>query len=117
MNFEPFDPFERSEPLPPPPLADKPSAHYFDRAGCVWIVACVLLAGSAGRLLPALAEPGGLHHALVVLGLAQEPADGGKAPTTVASLPAQDAKPSQPIRDVLFKQEIGPLVPAILRQF
>nr|WP_315188964.1 hypothetical protein [uncultured Albidiferax sp.] len=123
MNFEPFSPFERSETLPPPaPVAEAgqtpsaPPAHYFDRAGCVWIVACVLLAGTAGRMLPSLAEPGGVRHALVALGLGSAPEDTAKA-TTVAGLPPHSANPVEATRDGPAKQEIGPLVPAILRQF
>jgi hypothetical protein len=120
MNFEPFSPFERSETLPPPaPVAGAnppPPAHYFDRAGCVWIVACMLLAGGAGRMLPSLAEPGGVRQALVALGLGSAPDSTAKA-TTVAGLPLHSKNPAEATRDVQVKQEIEPLVPAVLRQF
>ncbi|BDT67334.1 hypothetical protein os1_15100 [Comamonadaceae bacterium OS-1] len=117
MNFEPFEPFDRSEPLVPPPVVDAPPARYFDRAGCVWIVACVLLAGTVGRLSPVLTQPGGLHQALAALGLGSDPGARTQTNTTVASLPAQGAKPSEATRGVPVKQEVGPLVPAIFRQF
>nr|WP_315207401.1 hypothetical protein [uncultured Albidiferax sp.] len=121
MNFEPFSPFEYSETLPPPaptatPATDTdrpPPAHYFDRVGCVWIVACVLLAGTAGRMLPTLAEPGGLQHAWAAM------VDKGTAhpPTTLASLPPHGTYPAEATRAASPKQQIGPLVPAILRQY
>nr|WP_315241417.1 hypothetical protein [uncultured Albidiferax sp.] len=126
MNFEPFTPLERSEPLPPSaPVADAPnatSAHYFDRAGCVWIVACVLLAGMAGRMLPSLVEPGGVRQALAALAAldsGSESADAAKAnpATTVADLPPHSANPNEVARGVQVKQEIGPRLPAMLRQF
>ncbi|WP_295955045.1 hypothetical protein [Rhodoferax sp.] len=125
MNFEPFMPFEPSEPLVPPAVVKSsvPKAHYFDRVGLVWIVACVLFATSAGQLLPKLAEPDGVRNTLVALGVASarpvETAETTKAThtTTVASLPPQGANPSQPTRATQAKQEAGPLVSAVLRQF
>ena len=128
MNFEPFSPFEYSETLPPPaptasPATDTdgpPPAHYFDRVGCVWIVACVLLAGTAGRMLPTLAEPGGLQHAwaaMVDKGTAPQPEGTAHPQATLASLPPLGTHPAEATRAASPKQEIGPMVPAILRQF
>ncbi|MEO5795116.1 MAG: hypothetical protein ABIP34_09435 [Rhodoferax sp.] len=119
MNFEPFMPFEPAEPLVPPVIAPSaaPKAHYFDPAGLVWIAACVLLATTAARLLPKLAEPDGLRNTLVALGMAStRPAETAHS-TTVASLPPQGANPAQPTRASQTKQEPGPLVPTVLRQF
>lgn len=125
MNFEPFMPFEPADPLVPPVVAESglPKAHFFDRAGLVWIVMCVLFATASGRLLPKLAEPDGLRNTLVALGVLSvrplETAETTKAArtTTVASLPQQGANPSQPTRATQAKQVAGPSSPAVFRQF
>jgi hypothetical protein len=121
MNFEPFKPFERTQPLPPSVAAEStPPSHYFDRVGLVWIVACVLFAVTGGRLLPQLARPDGLRNTLVALGaVAARPVEAAKTshPTTMASLPLQGANPRQATPGGQVKQEAGPLSPVLFRQF
>lgn len=125
MNFEPFMPFERADSLAPPVkvVSDPSKLSYFDRAGLVWILACVLFATTAGRLLPKLAEPNGLRTALTALGGAPghqaETAGIAKAPpyTTVVSLPTQGTNRPQPTRTPQAKQEDRPQAAVVLRRF
>lgn len=121
MNFEPFKPFERTQPLVQLPVATESTPpHYFDRVGLVWIVACVLFAAAAGRLLPQLVGHGGLRNTLVALGaVPARPVEAAKTShsTTSAGLPLQGPNPKQATPAQQVKQEAGPLRPVLFRQF
>lgn len=63
--------------------------HYFDRPGLAWIAACVLFSSAAGRWLPQAVEPGGMHAALVAMGVrAAEPVQVASLPQPLAANPA-----------------------------
>jgi len=80
--------------------------HYFDRPGLAWILVCVLFATAAARWLPHLAEPAGMHTALIAMGWS------AAAPTQTASLPqdvgtggaARQAPAQEGVTAAVFRQ-------------
>ncbi len=101
MKPQPFDPCVShtppdtqpdtpSEPHPDTasPLASGGASPFFDRAGLVWILACVAIAVAAGRWIPRLTEPGAWSGALhATLGFAGWPV------MASAAKPQDKAKP------------------------
>jgi hypothetical protein len=112
MNFEPFMPFEQADPMVAPPVTEAPrtppTAHFFDRTGCVWMVVCVLFALAATRLLPQLTQPDGWHTTWMAL------VAGVTATEATATAGAQ---PSQPPQPTPVKPDAAALAPVVLSQF
>ena len=112
MNFEPFEPFEPSK---PPAAPQRPTPHYFDRPGLLWIAASLLFANLAGRFLPVLAEPDGMRQGLAAIGLLDSRQAAASQPQPMEEHAKKQRE--QVTRMVSGSQGETPNTVAVLRQF
>ncbi len=111
MESNTLVPGDAADPVAPPPAApDRRTARFFDLAGWLWMLGCVLFATTAGRLLPQLAEPGGWHTAWLALAAQTTPVAQAETPPPRA----QPVAPTQATAGVREGPELDALTPVVL---
>ena len=57
-SFDPHETFDPAAATAEPDVNDTAAGEFFDSAGLLWIVACLVIAFAAGHWIPRLSEPG-----------------------------------------------------------